>query len=378
MKIWTLGNYTTGCEPAALLTASTYQTPNGAFRYTVKSLYDTGNKVPTSNSYYNGSLLENCWISSIAATGNFVIQEANLEATANCSLSGNIEMVITTNYPITLKGTFEHVTNSLDSDSRRASWTSDTVFNLLVHFSSDLVTWMNFAPASSNAFYDDFRFNTSGAVKFSSGGADHTPGATGLIQEWPMDSRGKNLAYIFASCVLTDLGVGTSRNMLTSVESFHHYIEPTQNYSVANELLSGKMEEYSLPFTFVRPALFNAYYLCHYISWKPPTSLLIDVFVSTVSIFMVFWAALNLGLRFWAQKTSENGDHCVCANCKKAFSENDVEGVFGRFPPNSPSILTCSTAEKTIHNFLGGPQQLSIAHSNQFTSRRSSSIGPYY
>ena len=78
------------------------------------------------------------------------------------------------------------------------------------------------------------------------------------------------------------------------------------NTSQINMVL-GDMANYSLPFTSIQPTQFNAQYLCHYQAWKPRTSLITDVFVATISLFMVFWGALKVALNFFAKRTSADG-----------------------------------------------------------------------
>jgi hypothetical protein len=67
------------------------------------------------------------------------------------------------------------------------------------------------------------------------------------------------------------------------------------------------MTYYNIPFDIVESTHLNAQYLCHYMSWKPATSLGADVLVATASFFMVFWACLGSILTYFARKGSRSG-----------------------------------------------------------------------
>lgn len=87
----------------------------------------------------------------------------------------------------------------------------------------------------------------------------------------------------------------------------------------AADFVMSNLTVLSLPFNQTQPVPFNARYLCHNLWWKTPTSLVVDVLVATVSLFMVYWGLLQLALKYLAARSSEKGES-LSHNC--AFAQS--------------------------------------------------------
>ncbi|KAG9076633.1 hypothetical protein FS749_011559 [Ceratobasidium sp. UAMH 11750] len=48
---------------------------------------------------------------------------------------------------------------------------------------------------------------------------------------------------------------------------------------------------------------------------KPPATLVVDVIVATISMFMVAWGIAQIGLMYFAKEHSTNGNYCACPTC---------------------------------------------------------------
>ncbi|KAG9085683.1 hypothetical protein FS749_004234 [Ceratobasidium sp. UAMH 11750] len=338
-----------------------YQTPNGAFTYTIQTLYDLSTGTPTSNANYNGSDLTNCKVDKMTISTSYTTYEAVFQATINCTLKGDIELTATTSSVVRISD-FEwnnRVTPVASNISRLIDGFNGDAFNDLVYNDrNDSLRGDGGKPLT--AMYQTFRMDAGTNITWmygsvtAAGWISNSSAQEGFRQYVGASSveSCENYIRIFTASVLSDLGVVSEQNPLTSADAFRSAIRPlnwtdlplsrraaTQSRYVgtsglwpgregggpgpgpdrskpfANVLLGGNMSEYNLPFDFVRPTNFNAYYLCHYFSWKSPSSLAIDVFVATASLFMVYWGTLNLLLTFFAKRESEKANRCVCTNC---------------------------------------------------------------
>lgn len=128
----------------------------------------------------------------------------------------------------------------------------------------------------------------------------------------------ENFVQALWSSVLSDLGVTSPLNILVNRTLITQVIHPNLDVpkgitltwinGTAADYVLANMEKFNLPFEPLSSVPFNARYLCHTMWWKPPTSLAVDVLVATTSLFMVFWAALQLALRYFATNASPTGE----------------------------------------------------------------------
>ncbi|KAG8709970.1 hypothetical protein FRC09_000380 [Ceratobasidium sp. 395] len=341
MRLWTLADdYNTGCESINLLTGGMYQTLNAAFTYNVQSLSNSTDSSFTSNAIYNGSSLDRCTVGTVNMVINFAAYEANFEFVVNCLLPGDISLNATTS----------SVVKAVNSDYNKPITnplclrpTASKICRLMLVFNSDLFHDVMFLLPEYNRIPpvtvdQTFQLHANSTVEwlygpFAGPGLWYYPGQAGFQRDISPSSVKtiENYIHVIAGCILTDLEAAPEQNALASVEAFQSAVKPMNTswrhpsdhwdfYAII--ILEGGMGEYDLPFTSIESTSFNAYYLCHYLSWKAPANLVIDVFVSTASLFMVFWSGLNLVMRFYANRAPE-GNHCTCANCKNLSDTNE-------------------------------------------------------
>ncbi|KDN37862.1 hypothetical protein RSAG8_09836, partial [Rhizoctonia solani AG-8 WAC10335] len=88
---------------------------------------------------------------------------------------------------------------------------------------------------------------------------------------------------------------------------------------VAPTLLSNP-KEFRLPIAARRPddnnpAMLVQRYLCHRLVLKPAATLVVDVLVATMSMFMVGWGLTQIVLMYVAKEHTVNGNYCSCPAC---------------------------------------------------------------
>ncbi|QRV88339.1 hypothetical protein RhiJN_16357 [Ceratobasidium sp. AG-Ba] len=328
-KDWWLENYTTGCDPATLVTGGLYQTGNGAFFYTIKSIYDRVNDRSSSNVDYSGSTLD-CSVYMMSFVGNVVLGEIDTEATVNCSLPGNMELLVTTSSHMTSTSRRSKNDSIL---ALRAKPVAKRISSLWDIFESDAYMLLARSSRLEISIRQLLRLDASGKIipiseslqyEEESVYIDHGDSAFNYMHD-PIVMG--NYVRVFAGSILTDLGVAIQQNPLRGVQAFEDAIKLPENaeYSATKSIMENDgFSSYLTPLAPIQPTAFNAYYLCHYLSWKPPVTMLIDVLVSTASLFMVFWAALNLVLRFSAHRASMKGNHCTCVNCDNSLDKENA------------------------------------------------------
>ncbi|KAG8768087.1 hypothetical protein FRC12_005771 [Ceratobasidium sp. 428] len=340
-----LDDYNTGCESINLLTGGAYQTPlwapqNAAVTYNVRSLSNSTDSSFTSNANYNGSSLDRCTVGTVNMVINFAAYEANFEFMVNCILPGDISLNATTSSVVKAVNSDYNKPIAIPLCLRPAT---SKICRLMLAFNSNLFHDVMFLPPEYNrsppvTINQTFQLHVNSTVEwlygaFAEPGLYYYPGQAGFRQYISPSSvtTVENYIHVVAGCILTDLGASPKQNALASAEAFQNAVKPIDTswrhpsghwdfYAIM--ILEGGMKEYDLPFMSIQPTSFNAYYLCHYLSWKAPVNLAIDVFVSTASLFMVFWSGLNMVMRFCANRAPE-GNHCSCANCNNSLDKND-------------------------------------------------------
>ncbi|ELU35868.1 hypothetical protein AG1IA_10102 [Rhizoctonia solani AG-1 IA] len=73
-------------------------------------------------------------------------------------------------------------------------------------------------------------------------------------------------------------------------------------------------------------------YLCHSLVLKPTATLIVDVLVATMSMFMVGWGISQIGMMYLAKEHSVNGNYCPCPACD-TYNHARVPAV-----PTSPKL----------------------------------------
>ncbi|KAG8695015.1 hypothetical protein FRC11_001801, partial [Ceratobasidium sp. 423] len=149
----------------------------------------------------------------------------------------------------------------------------------------------------------------------------------------------RNFAIALHSAILVDVGSTAvlNNNILTSTSALQSRINTkdllktymTQTVGSANglnlsipaaPLLVSNPGEFRLPIAARQPGDNNAArlvqrYLCHSLVLKPPATLVVDVLVATMSMFMVGWGLAQIVLMYVAKEHSVNGNYCSCPAC---------------------------------------------------------------
>ncbi|KAG9091314.1 hypothetical protein FRC06_000613 [Ceratobasidium sp. 370] len=130
-----------GCNPTTLVAGGTYQTPNGAFTYTIQNFVERNTREVFSSARYNGSTLSNCHIQLIGMFANFAAMDALFEAHINCTLADNIEMIAIAPSLITLRlGASSSVMGRFAlQEATRNSYLTVPIFRLLAAFGTDFL-----------------------------------------------------------------------------------------------------------------------------------------------------------------------------------------------------------------------------------------------
>ncbi|QRV90310.1 hypothetical protein RhiJN_18328 [Ceratobasidium sp. AG-Ba] len=290
-----------------------YQTPNGAFVYTIVNLYNASQDISVSNVKYGGANLTDCRVNYASVDLNFAVPTAVWLMNITCKFDPHIELSATTTTVISMNNNYDdnpHMTIGASQASRLITLFRNDAYNdlLVGGFMGDL-----------NAAYYLFYLLPNASIEWITGSVSFPK------KIWRDQGREtfrgsisvnmtENYIYVWAGLVLSDLGVDSQQNVLNSVDAFNQHIKPLNwswrlselRESGTNKFLRGELPaEYDFQFGVKEPTTFNAYYLCEYTSWKSGISLFVDVFVATASLFMAFWGILNLVLRFWATGSSE-------------------------------------------------------------------------
>ncbi|QRW02480.1 hypothetical protein RhiLY_01478 [Ceratobasidium sp. AG-Ba] len=377
-------NSNIGCDPTTLVAGGSYRTPNGAFTYTIRDFVDAQTRGSFSSVNYNSSSLNNCAIQSMKMFANFISMDAEFEAAVNCSLSGAIEMIATASSLVTLRTDTDSSIMARFEDELLRPKTSATYIApsnsvLLAAFGLDFINQflVNVPTTSSgtafSTVYSSLFINSDMKISHF-GGTWSTPGnlleGPALSKFFSNDSMAvyENYVNVFWSAVLSDIGVSARPNILTDITLFNQTIKSGIrvpqgitfswiNGTAADWVLSHS-QKFGLPYNQVSPTFFNARYLCQNITWKTPTSLVVDVLVATTSFFMLFWGALHVVLRYFATSSSLHGrlprvahwdshtdKYGKATTARAGPASNLLQALvimfpFKGFPPQAPSLHT--------------------------------------
>ncbi|KAF8596406.1 hypothetical protein BDV93DRAFT_572014 [Ceratobasidium sp. AG-I] len=356
LNIRSMENYTIGCTSGSLVAGGTYQTLNGAFTYTIKSIYDQISQAHTSNANYSGTTLSNCAVDAITVTASYVTSEAIFEATVNCSLFGSLEVIATTNTVVSMPAehTAEVIDNRLSNLARDGSRLisevgSDFFYEALFIYASKRDPETNITQEMRSLSFL-LRLHHNSTIEVLSGSRLVTThkmydaGNLNALREVALPQSPvalENYLRIMSSAILSDLGVASQPNIMTSTDLFKSFIRPVNFQHDGNESNSAgttskintilaDMSSYNLPFASIEPTEFSALYLCYRRNWKTSANLVMDVCVATTSLFLAFWGTMRVILGLFARRTSAKSNHVTCHACSDAQSTlQDQEKLFG-------------------------------------------------
>ncbi|KAG8693589.1 hypothetical protein FRC09_010410 [Ceratobasidium sp. 395] len=175
-------NFTLGCDPTVLVAGATYRTPNGAFTYTVQNFIDRNTRNVFSSMSYNGSSLSSCYIQMMDVLVNFVTVDALFQAKINCTLDGNVEMMVTAPSLVTLRTDTEssimrRYEQDLNHPQTQSTYLAPAVAKLLAAFGLDFMNQflpleipsVNLGPSRLSTVYSGFVIDSD--ARFSYYGA---------------------------------------------------------------------------------------------------------------------------------------------------------------------------------------------------------------
>ncbi|KAF8595163.1 hypothetical protein BDV93DRAFT_564689 [Ceratobasidium sp. AG-I] len=311
-----------GCEPTTLVSGGTYRTQNGLFPYTIESIVSAESREGGSTLAYEGSVIENCTIVEMDTTLDFGSSAGKIETTIKCALPWGVIFRATTETPIY----FRVSSGQLNEPHNLMAQTTSRILDKLY---VDVID--NLAPASSL----DRNSTGSCGVYINWNAIEDTGYGVTCDSESHREDQAASVgitlfSYASAlwSAVLLDLGVNASYNILTHPELMRQTLQPTlealAKLSVTwdprafyAQAILADMTKFGLPVEEPQPVQFLAQYLCHGMTWKQPSNLIIDVLVATISLFMAYWTILNFVLRYLATRSSPHENYCVCPNCSE-------------------------------------------------------------
>ncbi|KAF8594156.1 hypothetical protein BDV93DRAFT_580809 [Ceratobasidium sp. AG-I] len=322
---------TLDCEPTTLVSGGTYRTQNGMFPYTIESITSTETNDKNTTLVYEGSTIENCTITNMKISGDFQRSEVQVQTKINCTLPGRIVLTAGFNTVIDREGadSSEPHNQMAQKSIRLVNILESDVRSILLGLSASYGG--TFLSCYFSVEWEDIGGHGSGGI------CDADKPTVKEIECLAVTFW--NLSSVLWSAVLLDLGVNAPYNRLSNPELMRQTLQPNvdhlENLSHESSLRASgvkailtNMTRYGLPLEYSSPVQFHAQYLCHGMTWKKPSNVVIDVAVATVSLFMAYWAVLNFVLRYLATRSSPHGNHCVCPGCNElpphAFVSSDI------------------------------------------------------
>ncbi|QRV88342.1 hypothetical protein RhiJN_16360 [Ceratobasidium sp. AG-Ba] len=267
------------------------------------------------------AMFEVCTVLSEQLTFPELYNQANI----NCTLNGGVEMLVTAPSLVTMRAASEaSIQKQFDFElkGKKTTYMGPAIARMLVAFGLDFINgfFQGLVGQGILTFYSQFTIKPTGDFDYYPGtitkstSVNQNPRLPEIFENYT-DSVAvfDNFATALWSAMLSDLGMASPPNAFVHTDLFQQMIhsnfsDPPSgisyswiNGTAANYVLSN-MTGMQLPFD-VQPTSFNAKYLCHKITWKPITSLIIDVLVATSSFFLLVWGLLNTILAYFASKS---------------------------------------------------------------------------
>ncbi|KAF8594157.1 hypothetical protein BDV93DRAFT_565733 [Ceratobasidium sp. AG-I] len=302
---------TRDCDPTTLVSGGTYRTQNGMFPYTIESITSAESGEKISTLVYEGQVIENCTDTALAVAGDFYEQGLTIVGNVTCTFSGGIQLI----------AGFNTDTNSGGLAYEPHNHTTQVASQLVKMLSDEAVSQLSgFHPCP-------FRFavNTSHTTPSRERCEDETLTASTLDV---LLNIGANYAQMLWSTIYLDLGINSPYYIMDNSELMRQLLQSNVdaitklntsqlNQGHVSQDVLANMTGYGLPLEAPKQVQVLAQYLCNGMAWKKPSTLVIDVAVATISLFMAYWGALNFVLRFIATRSSPHGNFCVCPNCNE-------------------------------------------------------------
>ncbi|KAF8602123.1 hypothetical protein BDV93DRAFT_545523 [Ceratobasidium sp. AG-I] len=123
-----------------------------------------------------------------------------------------------------------------------------------------------------------------------------------------------NYFYVLWAGILADMGSTSKLDLLANITTMRRFIQdyPLRDNTKGPTFIYDNLSMLGLPVDPVQPTHLTTRYLCRHMAWKPILSLLVDVIVATLSLFMAYWATLALILGYYARNYRSNGKFLIC------------------------------------------------------------------
>ncbi|QRV98480.1 CFEM domain protein [Ceratobasidium sp. AG-Ba] len=355
------------CNPNSLVVGGIYRTNNAIFALSAESLRDPSNGAPLGSANYSGDALDSCRVDRIYMMAEFPTHDVKWRAKVACRtprlyVNFTVDSIVTLRAGVTNGIINVDTLGTIENEQNRPE---AIVTSVLYALGLDVLAGLFFKapPVPSSALTTNSSASTLWAewdplvangtqpmvvsgITSPDGAYWIRPGSGAFSELLPPSRRAlENYAIALHDAILVDVGstvyLGTSRandNIFTNATALRTRIQtfdllqtfmtPTNgsanslNFSipVAPFLLS-HTSEFRLPIAARRlddeqgAARLVQRYLCHSMVLKPPATLVVDVMVATVSMFMVAWGIAQIGLMYVAKVHSSNGNHCICPTC---------------------------------------------------------------
>ncbi|KAF8593084.1 hypothetical protein BDV93DRAFT_516841 [Ceratobasidium sp. AG-I] len=303
-----------GCEPASLVAGGTFRTSvhhlYPKFSYPANSFYDSNTQRTFSTANYAGEVLTNCSVDSMEVSAYFFTSDTVFLATFSCVIGNNISVTATVSTTVGFQLFNVTTQSSIRLGNSILKPFGFDYFYKVVHISDqpsarpwDMKLGYNLGPgpqlAPAYGMVTDANALTYGDTYYFARQNVTSPETTPATE---------NFIRIFWSSILSDLGTSSNSNMFTDLAVLNSSIKSLRNFGnprfpePAYRGVLSQPENWSLPLA-LEPVPIQSRYLCHFMSWKPTQTLVIDVMVATLTFFTLFWGCFKICLEyFFSQK----------------------------------------------------------------------------
>ncbi|CAE6408311.1 unnamed protein product [Rhizoctonia solani] len=369
------------CDSSNIVLGGIYRTNNAIFALNVESLRDPVTTAPLGSANYSGDVLDSCRVNRIYMMAEYATHEVKYRAQVACRNPSTLFVNFTVDSVISIRaGVPNGIVNvdtlgRLEDEQSRPEAVATSVLYALgldvlgsVFYaaprvpSSSSVTngsatslWAEWDPLSTA---EDLPLVLSGLASADGAYIQSRDGSAFESQGVSLSVRAalRNFAVAFHSAILVDVGstVALDKNILTNPSALQSRIQTReilktfmiQTNGSANGLdfsvpvapyLASSPGDFRLPIAARQVGDTNAArlvqrYLCHSLVLKPTATLIVDVLVATMSMFMVGWGISQIGMMYLAKEHSVNGNYCPCPACD-TYNHARVPAV-----PTSPKL----------------------------------------
>ncbi|KDN34749.1 hypothetical protein RSAG8_12191, partial [Rhizoctonia solani AG-8 WAC10335] len=308
------------CDPSNIALGGTYRTNNAIFALNVGNLRDPITSAPLGSVAYSGDVLDNCRVDRIHMIAEYTTQEVKYRAQVSCR-SPSLFVNFTVDSVVTMRAGVQNGIINLDTLGRidnEESRYEAVVTSVLYAFGLDV-----FASVFFSAPLMPSRTSLGKKARIFEAQGVSTVSRTAM-QNFAIALQSAILVDV-GSTVTPELGYNIFNNVSALRASIHaeqlvgtnmtRIIGSTNRLSLAvpvTPYLLSNPGDFQLPITARQPGDSNSArlvqrYLCHRLVLKPIATLIVDVLVATISMFMAGWGVAMTVLMYVAKEYSLNG-----------------------------------------------------------------------